>query len=221
MRSVQNRFWPAILGLFVASAAGAQEKHAPDYSLWVGARLGAIGFGNYFYAGPRADTTGSWVQTGGSLEADAGVRLGKRHVPYIFYEQSILPPGRKLDGIIATRFFGVGFRYVALDPDSLGFVADVSIGWRTLAAYNNGQTYEMSGLELFRLGLGVEWRLATRFVISPIAYVSGGIMSQTSGTITFKDGTMPPFMNGQGITDQRGYLVFGIGVGAHFDLIGN
>jgi hypothetical protein len=209
-------------------AAGAEEPkptgtHAPEWALWAGARLGIIGFGNSFYAGPRADTTGNWVQAGGSLEVDAGARLGQRHVPYVFYEQSLIAPGRKLDGtgaVITTRFFGVGFRYTAFNPDFIGFVADVSVGWRTLAAYQHGQTYEMSGLETFRLGLGAEMRLSTHFVLSPLGYISGGVMTNTSGSITFLDGTMPPFKNGQGITDQRGYLVIGIGIGAHFDLIG-
>lgn len=199
------------------------KTHAPEWALWTGARVGAIGFGNAFYGGPRADTTGNWVQTGLSIEADVGARLGARHVPYVFYEQSFYIPGRRLDGtgaVIMSRFFGLGFRYTAFDPDTIGFVADVSIGLRTISAYQNGHTFEMSGFETFRLGLGLEIRLSTLLVISPLAYVSGGVLTETNGTVTFKDGTMPPFQNGQGITDQRGYLVFGLGVGAHFDLFG-
>jgi hypothetical protein len=57
-------------------------------------------------------------------------------------------------------------------------------------------------------------------VLSPLAYLSGGVMSTTSGSVTFNNGATPPFTNGQGVTVQRGYLVFGLGVGTHFDLIG-
>lgn len=220
-----------ILGASLASgAAYAAEKpeetptkHAPEWALWTGLRLGFITFANSFYGGSRPDTTGNWVHGGGTGEVDVGARLAKRHVPYLFYEQGIGPPGRRLDGtgaIVTTRFFGLGLRYVALDPDTVGFLVDVSIGWRTLAVYQGGQSAEMSGLETFRLGLGMEIRLSTRMTISPLAYLSGGVMSTTSGSVTFNDGATPPFSNGQGITVQRGYLVFGLGVGAHFDLIG-
>ncbi len=198
-------------------------RHAPDYSLWVGARLGMIGFGNSFYGGPRGDTTGNLVQAGGTLEVDAGARLGKRHVPYLFYEEGLVIPGRKLSGtgaLITTRFFGLGFRYTALDPDGIGFLADISLGWRTLSISANGSTYEISGFETFRLGLGAELRLGTRVVLSPLVYVSGGVMSTNSGSVTFRDGSTPPFTGGANITDQRGYLVLGIGCGIHFDLIG-
>lgn len=208
--------------IFVETRAHAQT-HAPDYSLWVGARAGMIGFGNSFYGGPRGDTTGNLVQAGLTVEADAGARLGKRHVPYLFFEEGFIIPGRKLDGtgaMITTRFFGLGFRYTALDPDFIGFLADVSLGWRTLVIAGKDTTYEISGFETFRLGLGAEIRLSTRFVLSPLAYISGGVMSTNSGTVMFKDGSTPPFTNGASITDQRGYLVLGIGIGAHFDLIG-
>lgn len=196
--------------------------HAPEYALWLGARLGMIGFGNSFYGGPRGDTTGNLVQAGGTLEIDAGARLGKRHVPYLFYEEGLIIPGRKLEGtgtLVTTRFFGLGFRYTALDPDGIGFLADISLGWRTIVMAGN-TTYELSGFETFRLGLGAELRLGTRVVISPLAYVSGGVISTNGGTVTFRDGSSPPFTNGASITDQRGYLVLGIGTGVHFDLIG-
>ena len=206
-----------------ADAPATPTTHAPEWSLWTGLRLGFISFANSFYGGPASDTTGNWVHAGATGEVDVGARLAKRHVPYVFYEQGVGPPGRRLDGtgaIVTTRFFGLGVRYVALDPDTVGLVADVSIGWRTLAVYQGAQSCEMSGLETFRLGLGLEIRLATGFTISPLAYLSGGVMSTTGGSVTFADGAQPPFANGQGITVQRGYLVFGLGVGGHLDLFG-
>jgi hypothetical protein len=83
----------------------------------------------------------------------------------------------------------------------------------------------MSGLEIFRLGLGAEIRISTLFVISPMAQLSGGTMTDTSGSVTYApnqgDGlTHPTYQNGQVINAQRGYLILGLGCGAHFDFFG-
>lgn len=210
-------------GLLMAGIARAEDapgKHAPDWALWLGARAGAMAFGNSFYGG---DTTGNFAQAGATLEADAGARLAKRHIPYVFYEEGLFVPGRKLDGTgatVTTRLFGVGFRYVALDPDTIGFVADVSFGWRTLSIYQGSRNYELSGFETFRLGLGAEVRLATAATLSALGYVSGGVMTDVGGSLTFTDGRAPPYTSGASITDQRGYLVVGVGLAAHFDLLG-
>ena len=210
--------------------------HAPKFSLWLGARLGAIGFGGYFYTNElgNGETTGNFVNPGPSLEVDVGARLGRRYIPYLFWEHAFLGAGHRFDGATnaggAADFAGLGFRYVAGDVNSAGFLTDLAIGIRTITVSNNGDTYKMSALELFRLGLGAEIRFSTLFTISPLAWISGGTMNDTSGTVTYSpngqgDGLSQPTYrpggpNGQTINNQRGYLVVGIGCGAHFDFFG-
>jgi hypothetical protein len=210
--------------------------HAPRYSLWVGGRLGYMGFGGGFYGAYDAsgneytETTGNLVTPGPSIQLDVGVRLGRRYVPFVFYERDFLRPGRRFDGDSATaysEFYGIGFRYTAGDVNTAGFLSELSIGYRNVAITDNSQTYTMTAFELFRLGLGAEIRLSTLFVLSPLISISTGYMSDTQGSVHFSgkgaamDGvTGPAFVNGASITDQRGYVTLGIGCGAHFDVFG-
>ena len=207
--------------------------HAPKFSLWVGGRLGFLGFGGNFYDNPQnggtGETTGNFVKNGLSLGIDVGARLGKRYLPYVFLEHGFMGQGHRFEGSNATSasdLLGIGFRYTAGDVDSAGFLTDISIGIRTITIKNGGDTYKMQSLEIFRLGLGAEIRISTLFVLSPMATLSGGAMSDTDGHVTFssegsKDGiTSPTYQDGKQIADQRGYIVVGIHCGAHFDVFG-
>ena len=205
--------------------------HAPKFSLWVGGRLGILGFGGNFYQNQLQDgeTSGNFVKTGLSVGIDAGVRLGKRYVPYLFLEHGIMAAGHRFENAGATAssdLLGVGFRYIAGDVDNIGFLTDLSIGIRTITVKNGGDTYKMSSIEIFRLGLGAEIRFSTLFTISPMATLSGGQMTDTSGHINFSadgshDGlTQPTYQDGKQIGNQRGYIVLGLGCGGHFDLFG-
>src|SRR5262249_41432400 len=96
---------------------------------------------------------------------------------------------------------------------------------RTVSVTNNGDTFKMKTLEFFKLGLGAEIRISTLFVLSPLATISTGVMNDTEGTVTYdqpaSDGRRtPPYTNGKTIDDSRGYVIVGIGVGAHFDVFG-
>jgi hypothetical protein len=206
--------------------------HAPKYALWLGGRLSLLGFGGNFYQNEygKPETTGNFAKSGPSLALDIGARLGKRYIPYLGLELSALAPGHRFDGrtdVTATSTFaGIGFRYVAGDVDSAGFLSDISFGVRTVTVAGGGETFKMSSLELFRLGLGAEIRLTTHFSISPLFMISGGVMTDTQGNITYgangsKDGLVNPTYNsGLNIDQQATYLVVSIGCGAHFDLLG-
>jgi hypothetical protein len=211
-------------------------KHAPAYALWIGARLGYVGFGGGFYGAPvgsppvsTTERTSNLVTSGPSLEADVGVRL-RHFTPFIFYERAILGIGSRFageSGVSAyTEIYGTGVRFTAGDLDSFGFLSEISIGERTLGLTANGQTFTMSALEFFKIGLGAEIRLSSRLTLSPLVSLATGTMTNTSGSIAFStagsaDGnTHPPFENGASIGDQRGYVVLSIACGAHFDLLG-
>ncbi len=214
-------------------------KHAPRLSLWTGARLGFLGFGGGFYgvtAGNPPVSTTEWttqiVKPGATLEADVGVRLARRFIPYVFYERAVLGVGARFAGDSGTsaysELYGAGIRFTAGDVDTAGFLTEISIGQRTVGVNVNGQSYRMSGFEYFKLGLGAEIRLSSRLVLSPLASLSTGTLTGTSGAVSFSsagsasDGvTHPPYENGASIQDQRGYVMLSLTCGAHFDLLGD
>jgi hypothetical protein len=205
--------------------------HAPKYSLWVGPRLSYMGFGFNWYRNPdgASETTGNLVGNGMAPEIDVGVRFAHRYAAFLFYEHGFLLAGHRFDGeasaSASTDFYGIGFRFLSGDVDSVAFASDISIGKRVVTVKNNGETYAMSGLEIFRLGLGAEIRVTTLFTIDPTLSISGGSLNDTEGTVTFAprqgDGsTHPPFVGGKTIDDARPYVMLSLGVGVHFDVFG-
>jgi hypothetical protein len=205
--------------------------HAPKYSLWVGPRLSYMGFGFSWYrnADGGSETTGNLVGNGMAPEIDLGVRFAHRYAAFLFYEHGYLLAGHRFDGdgsaSASTDFYGIGFRFLSGDVDSVAFASDISIGKRVVTVKNNSGMYSMSGLEIFRLGLGAEIRVTTLFTIDPMLSISGGTLNDTEGTITFApnqgDGiTKPPFVGGKTIDDARPYVMLSLGVGVHFDVFG-
>ena len=204
--------------------------HAPKFSLWVGPRVSYLGFGGSFFVNElgRRETTGNFSGNGVGFQLDVGARISKRYIPYVFIEHSFMGQGHRFEGTDAkttTTFYGLGFRYVAGDVDSVGFLTDLSIGLRNINVTNGSESYTMSALEIFKLGLGAEIRVATLFSITPLASLSGGVMSDTKGTINYMPGhgdglTRPTYHNGETIDNQAPYVVLSLGVGGHFDVFG-
>lgn len=205
--------------------------HAPKYSLWVGARVSYMGFGFSFFGNEtgRNETTGNFIGNGVAPQFEIGARISHRYVPYIFFEHGFMSAGHRFEGDNAsasTNFYGVGFRYVSGDADSVAFLTDLSIGKREIRVSSNGETYVMSGLEIFKIGLGAEIRLSTLFTLEPLISVSTGVLNDTEGTVHYsaegsKDGLKEPrFRNGNTIDDSRQYVLLGLGVGGHFDVFG-
>jgi hypothetical protein len=206
-------------------------KHAPEFSLWVGGRLGLIGFGNRFYTNEAGqdETTGNFVTSGVGLEGDIGARLGRRYIPYLFWEHGFVGAGHRFQGgenaTASTDYRGIGFRYIGGDVNNVGFMTDLAVGLRTISVTNGGNNYTMTALEFFRLGLGAEIRITTLFALTPMAWIATGQMSDTSGHVTFApnqgDGlAQPPYQNGDNINSQTTYIAFGLNIGAHFDVFG-
>lgn len=208
------------------------KTHAPKFSLWTGARLSFVGFGFSFYDNEngRPETTGNYLGNGIAPQIDVGARLGYRYIPYVYWEHGFMGKGHRFAGTSSsstTDFYGIGFRYVSGDVDSVGFLTDLSIGRRVVSVSSGGQTYSMSGLEFFRLGLGAEIRVATLFALAPLLSISSGALNDTEGDVTFAckpacgDGlTNPTYKNGQVIETSRAYVVLSLGLGIHFDVFG-
>jgi hypothetical protein len=200
--------------------------HAPKFSLWVGPRLSYMGFGFNWYrnADGTNETTGNLVGNGVAPEIDVGARISHRYMPYLFFEHGLMLAGHRFDGdseaSASTDFYGIGFRFLSGDVDSVCFLSDIAVGKRVVTLKNGSGTYTMSGLEIFRLGLGAEIRVMTLFTLEPVLSISGGSLNDTEGNITFSDGKKPPYTNGKTIDDQRPYVMLSLGVGAHFDFFG-
>ncbi len=207
---------------------------APKYALWLGGRLGVIAYGGGLYLDNRTtgdvETTGNFVRPGLAVELDVGARLGKRYIPYVAIELGLMGAGHRFDGTGAsatTTFAGAGFRYLAGDPDDVAFLGDVSFGLRRVQVSSGGMTWSATGLEIFRLGFGVEARITRQLTVSPAITLSGGTLTDTSGSVRFGpvqgDGqTGPPFLQGAPIpqSDQASYYAVVIGCGVHADLLG-
>ncbi len=209
-----------------------EPTHAPKYSLWLGARASLSAYSGAFYneletSGNRtSETTGNLASPEKGFPAvqlDLGARLSKRYVPYVFWEHQFLSHGRRFfgtDGGVSSNYVGLGFRYTAFDADTVGFLTDLSAGYRWFSMNRGGETYTLSTIEFLRFGIGAEIRLATRFVLSPLAFLTAGSMTDASGTVQFNDGTRPRYAGGSQIDEPRGYVIVGIGCGFHTDLIG-
>ena len=211
-----------------------EEEHAPKYSLWAGLRASAMAFGFSFYENENheSETTGNFITNGFAPQIDVGARLSYRFLPYLFWEHGFVGAGHRFDGTgarAATEFYGLGFRYISGNIDSVAFLTDLSIGKRVVRVSNGDQEYEMSGLELFRLGLGAEIRVKTLFALTPLASISSGALNSSDGYIDFAcvtkgpcaDGRRhPTAVNGQDIDTSRAYLVLSLGLGIHFDVFG-
>lgn len=228
---------PAPVPATPVAVVSVREVHAPEYSLWVGGRAGLLAFGGSLYVNNQAtgtkETTGNILGPGAGLELDVGARLAKRYVPYLGLELGLVPPGHRFENDpssvrAGTSFLGLGFRVVAGDVDTIAFVADLSLGRRTFSITSDGSTWTMSGFEFPRLGLGAEIRINSHFAVSPMITLSGGTMTDTSGSISFAPNqgdlkTMPPFTGSGGIPSaaQASYYAVFLGAGMHVDLFGH
>lgn len=209
---------------------------APKYSLWLGGRLGLLAYaGGVYLDDPisgRVESIGNFVTPGLALEADVGARIDRRFIPYVALELGLVGAGRRFDGQstrAGTSFFGLGFRYLAGDVDSVAFASDLSFGLRRLEVSNPSGRWAVTALEIFRLGLGAEIRLSNRLTLSPMLTLSGGSFTDVDGSIQFSpnqgDGAMGPSLQAPGGGSIPGqyattYYAIVIGSGAHFDLFG-
>ena len=201
--------------------------HAPKFSLWVGPRLSYMGFGFSWYRNPdgKSETTGNLLGNGVAPEIDLGARISHRYIPYVFIEHGFMAAGHRFEGdseaSASTDFYGIGFRFLSGDVDSVSFCSDIAIGQRVVTVRNGSGSYSMKGLEIFRLGLGAEIRLATLSTIEPMLGISGGSLNDSSGSILFADGySHPPYQSGETIDQSRPYVMLSLGVGVHFDVFG-
>lgn len=208
--------------------APSAPSRVPETSFWSAIRVGYLGYGGNFYDNEqgRPESTGNFVKHGPVVELDVGVRLAKRFVPYAALEVAFpLVTGHRFhdaDVLAYSLFTGLGIRYTAGNIEGLGFLTDISFGMRRISLSGGGQSYSMMSFEVFRLGLGAEYRVSRRSSISSLLTVSSGVMTWTDGSVAFGAGqpdglSAPRYTHGAEIEAVRSYLVVSWSAAMSFD----
>jgi hypothetical protein len=213
-----------------------QTRLTPRNALWLGARLGwFFPFGNLWARGvpTGSDAEGyyyllegkpwrHYASSGPMLELDAGVRLSRSYSVFLLWERAETgsgslesgPDGKQARG--DTDFWAIGLR-ASSNPDRLGFVTEVAIGYRRARTlFENGAEYQFTDAPFeARLGLGAEYRLSR--VVSWSALATVGVGGFGLAERIGPSGESSPLTNR--FDEGDGHAWATLGVGAHFDLL--
>jgi len=221
---------------------------APKFALWAGARASFwVPFGSLWGRCTVYDAYGclevatvpfrDFVGSGGALEADVGARLGRAYTVYVGWEHAELQGGQAEfeltdeEGVVTamppsrragTDLVGLGIRFSS-NPDRVGLLVDMLIGYRTLTAHWDTEDAAAPERLLmtqapfeFRFGAGAEIRLHPSFALSPLATVGSGVFR----TIEWELGDGTRVDAPASSEDFFAHGWFTIGLGGHFDLLG-
>ena len=214
----------------------AVQHLAPRNSLWAGVRLGwFVPFGNlwargvatgpdagrYYYVlqgKPWAD----YASSGPMLELDVGLRLSRAYTAFLLWERAQLGSGDDESGPdgaqdgAETDFWAIGLR-ASSDPDRLGFITEVAIGYRRARTFfTNDVEYQFTDAPFeARLGLGGEYRFSRLSTLSLLATVGVGGFG-TAERVDSSGNATPLTGN---FDEGDGHAWATITVGGHFDLI--
>jgi hypothetical protein len=206
---------------------------APERSLYVGGRLGwFFPFGNaWARAVPVSTNLGAgyvlegvpwrdYASSGPMFELNVGMRLARSYALFALWERAQLGSGRdesegKPDGA-ESDFWAAGLR-ASSNPDGLGFVTEVAVGYRRARSfYENGTEVQFTDAPFeARLGLGAEYRTSRLMTWSGLVTIGVGGFGEVR--------TVAP--NGNSLPRNRpedagdGHAWITLNIGAHFDLV--
>ena len=227
-------FYPPGAPLYEPPPPPEPHHIAPRTSLWLGARAGVfIPFGNAWSRG-TTDAAGNvdfkgvpwsdYVSSGPLIELDVGARLSRNYNVFAIWEHAELGSGSGDPGGNApksksgdTDFWGAGIRATS-DPDRIGFITELAVGWRLARArYNDGSQVQFTEAPFeARLGLGAEFRLNQYVSLSPMATLGVG----SFGKVERKTGNT--LQDQQDRDDQAdGHAWAALTFGGNFDLLGS
>jgi hypothetical protein len=157
------------------------------------------------------------------FELDVGARLGRYYNVYLMWERASLGGGSKDLPTIGqsdggdTDYYAIGLRFSS-DPDHVGFLTDLSLGYRRFrATWADGTELQLTEAPLeMRIGLGADIRLNPAFSLSPMLTLGAGSFGAAEwvapdGTRT--DATAPG-------DDRAGHGWLTLQLGGHFDIGG-
>ncbi len=211
------------------------EPHhlAPRTSLWLGVRLGwFLPFGSAWARGVPVDSAGNvnlkgvpwrdYVSSGPMFELDAGARLSRNYNVFALWERAQLGSGSgdSAAGLGKsdrgdTDYWGVGIRATS-DPDRIGFVTELAIGYRRARAqFADGTEVQFTDAPFeARLGVGADIRMNRVVTLSPMFTLGVG----SFGTIDRKSGGS--ITDHTGPYDQEdGHAWATLTLGGNFDVV--
>ena len=173
------------------------------------------------------------------VEVDLGARIARHYNVYLGWEHAQLGGGATNvvwpideDTVLdvpsttkaSTDFLGVGLRF-STDPDHVGLIADLALGFRRMVAeWDAGEvpdggptrlTMSQAPLE-FRFGLGADIRLSPLLSLSPMATIGSGIFRDVEYELT--DGSKESALGDGDEQMSHGWVT--VQLGGHFDIGG-
>lgn len=209
-----------------------EPRHlAPRTSLLLGARTGLfIPWGDLFArrtlgGGVYGVSWSDYSSPGPMFELNAGARLSRHYSVFALWERAWLGSGNgdtsstTLTGRADhgdTDFWGGAVR-ASTNPDGVGFVTELAIGYRRArAVYDDGAEIQFTNSPFeTRLGLGADFRLNRFVTLSGMATIGFG----TFGTIETVSKNVIYDETRHAQADSHAWTTFT--VGGHFDLFGS
>lgn len=204
---------------------------APRTSFWAGLRptivfpLGSMWTDrepvDYYCCSQNPRPFSEFATAGPGLGIDVGARFARSYQAFAFGEYTFLGAGPLEDAFggqesATTSMFGIGVRF-ATHPDSLGFLIEMSLGYRSFEATWKDGTKLSANDDLFstRFGVGGIWQINGNTSVEVMFVLGGG--SFTDIEWTFADGSKAGALSGY---DDRGqYIPIGFQAGVHWDIV--
>lgn len=200
--------------------------------MYVGARVGwFVPFGNAWARARPVSTNGGtgyvlegvpwrdYASSGPMLELNAGVRLSRSYALFALWERAQLGSGDdrtegEPDGA-ETDFWAAGLR-ASSNPDALGFVTEVAVGYRRARSfYENGAEVRFTDAPFeARLGLGAELRTSRLVTWSALVTVGVGGFGEVRAVAP--SGSSLPRTRPEDAGDGHAWAT--LNIGGHFDL---
>jgi hypothetical protein len=113
-----------------------------------------------------------------------------------------------------TDFYAIGTRFSS-NPDRVGFLAEVALGFRRMNVdWKDGTHLRLSNAPFeFRLGLGADLRLSRLVALSPMFTVGTGVFGDAEWS--YPDGSRARGMGGLDLHAAHGWLA--LELGGHLD----
>lgn len=124
-------------------------------------------------AGGTMPTLQTLAGGGGALRELVGWRIDPRWMVGVYHENVLLAAG-DLPGSdrVTGHALGLEGRFHLAPSAPLHPWIGLGAGWRSLSIDHGGGTHELQGIDLARVQIGADWRVARSFGVAPVVGVS-------------------------------------------------